>query len=337
VAEELKDKIQAALEEAFAQQMVMLRQQLAERLARESARAQEIASAQAAAEAGRAARESATAALSAAVRRLRRAADFTEIGGALLETAASYCGRAVLFIHEDEILAGWRAGGFSADGFAEGLARLRVPLAEAPAFARAIQNREMVTTPSLPREISPALAELLGSVGGQPACLFPLCLRDRVAGILYADSVGVDGVQPAALELLCAVAESSIETLAGRTPAGDIDGQPVRVARPATPPPPREASDLSSVERDFHLRAQRFARVLVADLQLYRAAEIRDGKRKRDLYGTLRQEIDRSREAYGRKFPSAQTAGVDYFHQELVHSLAGDDEPALGPDYPGSC
>lgn len=84
----------------------------------------------------------------------------------------------------------------------------------------------------------------------------------------------------------------------------------------------------------MHLRAQRFARLLVADLQLYRAAEIREGKQMRNLYGRLKEEIDKSREAYYRKFGQT-AAGMDYFHVELVRTLAGDDEGLLGPDYPG--
>ena len=74
----------------------------------------------------------------------------------------------------------------------------------------------------------------------------------------------------------------------------------------------------------MHLRAQRFARLLVADLQLYRAAEIREGKQMRNLYGRLKEEIDKSREAYHRKFGQT-AAGMDYFHLELVRTLARDD------------
>jgi hypothetical protein len=83
------------------------------------------------------------------------------------------------------------------------------------------------------------------------------------------------------------------------------------------------------------VRAQRFARVLVADLQLYRAPKIREGKRERNLYGLLKYEIDRSREVYQCKFGQTAAGDIDYFHLELVRTLAGADEALLGPDYPG--
>ena len=106
------------------------------------------------------------------------------------------------------------------------------------------------------------------------------------------------------------------------------------LARPA-PAPPVEWSDLDPEEREEHRRAQRFARVLVADLQLYRNQQIREGKKARNLYGRLQDEIDKSREVYHRKFGQSAAAGVDYFHVELVQTLADNEEELLGPDYPG--
>jgi hypothetical protein len=52
------------------------------------------------------------------------------------------------------------------------------------------------------------------------------------------------------------------------------------------------------------------------------------------LYASLRQEIDADREAYRRDFLS-HLPMVDYYHLELVRTLAHDNPELLGEDYPG--
>jgi hypothetical protein len=217
-------------------------------------------------------------------------------------------------------------------------------VAQAPAIGQAIESCDAVVSLCLPDHFSAELVKLLGAGPDEKIYLFPLCLRQKVVAILCAYGAGpAGGVQPAALGLLCAVAEAWIEVLScrpARQPASERAEDEDVIHQPATPvpasssqPPGWEA--LSPSERDLHLRAQRFARVLVADLQLYRATEIREGRQSRDLYGRLKDEIDRSREAYQRKFGQPPTAEVDYFHVELVRTLAGGQDSLLGPNYPG--
>jgi hypothetical protein len=255
-------------------------------------------------------------------------------------------------VHKGESLSGWRVYGAARNGggdqaAAEALARswsgLKVAVSQAPALAQAIESREAVVSLSLPDHLSAEVVQLLDLQPEEKVYLFPLSLRQTVVGVVYADNrEAADGIQPAALELLCAVAEAALEAISSRLPlttrgkeeAGETDRLVLPVSRPA-PPPPADWSQMSPAERDQHLRAQRFARVLVADLQLYRAQEIRDAKKARNLYGFLRDEIDKSREAYYRKFGQAATAGVDYFHVELLRTLADNQEALLGPEYPG--
>ncbi|MBI3666200.1 MAG: hypothetical protein HY236_08260 [Acidobacteria bacterium] len=358
MADEWSESLQATLNEALDRYFGLLRQELnerltkeftavqeaaatraAERLAKELATAQEAAAARAAAEAARAVRSTAES-LRLAVCRIRSAASFTEVGAALLETAAAHCGRVALLVHKDEMLAGWRACGFTGEGFSDSWARFELPLREAPALAQAIETREAVVALALPEHLSPALIQLFGLTADQKAYLFPLSLRQGVAAILYADGVGsVNSVQAAALELLGAVAEASIEALFSRSAAPPPEPATGRLelswARPTPRAAPSDWDALSPAEQEVHLRAQRFARVLVADLQLYRAQEILEGKQAFNLYGRLQDEIDKSREAYHRKFGSTSAASIDYFHLELLRTLAGGREELLGPGYPG--
>ena len=83
------------------------------------------------------------------------------------------------------------------------------------------------------------------------------------------------------------------------------------------------------------LRAQKFARLRVAEIQLYAADQVAAGRAAGNLYSTLRAAIDEARKGFQREFLT-QTRGIpDYLHEELVRVLAHNNEALLGPDYPG--
>lgn len=86
---------------------------------------------------------------------------------------------------------------------------------------------------------------------------------------------------------------------------------------------------------ETHLRAQRFARVRVAEIQLYHAAAMKNGRAARDVYSALRAQMDAAREAYRESFITPTNGTVDYLHTEFVRTLANDDAALLGPAYPG--
>jgi len=54
------------------------------------------------------------------------------------------------------------------------------------------------------------------------------------------------------------------------------------------------------------------------------------------LYERLREAIDRSREMYEKRVQPPVAAKFDYFHYELINSLAEGDEGKLGRSYPGT-
>jgi hypothetical protein len=83
------------------------------------------------------------------------------------------------------------------------------------------------------------------------------------------------------------------------------------------------------------LTAQRYARVKVAEIQLYQAPAVKAGRASRDLYGSLQTEIDAAREAFRERFLTPGHETGDYLHAELVRELANEDATLLGPEYPG--
>jgi len=89
-------------------------------------------------------------------------------------------------------------------------------------------------------------------------------------------------------------------------------------------------------ERRSHNDARRFARLLVSEIKLYNEKKVMEGREASDLYPRLREAIDRSREMYDKRVQPPVASKFDYFHYEIVNSLADGDDARLGSGYPGA-
>lgn len=89
-------------------------------------------------------------------------------------------------------------------------------------------------------------------------------------------------------------------------------------------------------ERRFHTDARRFARLLVSEIKLYKESQVNEGRSRNDLYDRLRDDIERSREMYDKRVKPEVAQRYDYFHHELVNTLAEGDAAKLGNSYPGA-
>lgn len=92
----------------------------------------------------------------------------------------------------------------------------------------------------------------------------------------------------------------------------------------------------SEEERRLHVDARRFARLLVSEIKLYNEQKVAEGRSQNDLYSRLREYIDRSREMYDKRVKSEVAQRYDYFHHELVDTLAQGEPERLGNAYPGA-
>ena len=180
-----------------------------------------------------------------------------------------------------------------------------IPIGTVPAFAAVIESKDPIVAMRTRGELSAGLANYLKEVPGARCWLFPILKGDRVAAVLYADGE----VDAGAVELLSNVAGA---VLSGHQ---------------ATPTP--------LPERKEHLEAQRMARVQVAEIVLYHSHALQSGRANRDLYQSLKPEIDARRQVFRRRFLENSPAMADYLHRELVKTLANDDAQLLGVDYPG--
>jgi hypothetical protein len=140
----------------------------------------------------------------------------------------------------------------------------------------------------------------------------------------------------AEIEATPAEVEAPVEVAAELAPT-------VETSAPATTPRRRYGQDVelpvevaSDEERRLHNDARRFARLLVSEIKLYNEQKVVDGRSQGDLYQRLREYIDRSREMYDKRVRPEVAQRYDYFHNELVSTLAEGDEGKLGSAYPGA-
>src|SRR4051812_25693104 len=81
---------------------------------------------------------------------------------------------------------------------------------------------------------------------------------------------------------------------------------------------------LPEADQEAHRKAHRFARVAVQDLLSYHKAKIELGRRDKNLYLLLKDDIEKTRENYRKRFGDTAAQSFDYLHYELVLKLAGN-------------
>jgi hypothetical protein len=264
------------------------------------------------------------------VRRLRQSETRESAVGTLLEAATDFCGRAALFIVTPGSLR------LEASRPATESNGVEAPLPSGRAFATAVESKDTVVSAATEGEMSPAIVAALGQTADR-IYLFPIAVRQTVIGVLYAEP-GDETVDVSALELLAGLSGEFLR--AGETPieskaAGLIRIEGAQEAVPARSSRASSWSELSRTEQEVHLRAQRFARTRVATLLLHKMPQVREGRSRRDLYGALREEIDAERQEFREQFTEKCPSMVDYYHLELVRTLAQENSALLGPGYSG--
>jgi hypothetical protein len=117
--------------------------------------------------------------------------------------------------------------------------------------------------------------------------------------------------------------------------APEAEPEPVSAsAAAAAPATAKDAfSHLSQEDADTHRKAQRFARLLVDEIKLYNQAKVADGRKNKDLYDRLKEDIDKSRATYFKRYGNTAAASADYFNSEVVRSLAEDDSSLMGANF----
>jgi hypothetical protein len=99
---------------------------------------------------------------------------------------------------------------------------------------------------------------------------------------------------------------------------------------PAAPPDTALRNEPDELRR----KARRFARLLIDEIKLYNETKLAEGRRARDIYARLKDEIDRSRAIYDKRYAQTPVAHEDFFTRELLENLAEGDPSLLGGGFP---
>jgi hypothetical protein len=252
--------------------------------------------------------------LLAAIQAIGQARSLTEILDALVSRLGVEAQRVGVFLVRGDRLVSWRLAGF--DGAAaEGT--VNVGLDEAGILAAAVRAKTPVTDET--GGDAPSFAKPAGE-----AVAVPMTLSGEVVAVLYADH-GVTDSWRASVEILARYGARCLEVLTA-----------FKVARSMAHP---EQADTSAAEHDSgadsdvaeaaDVAARRYARLLVSEIKLYHEADVVSGRQARDLATRLGGEIARARSQYEQRVPLPVRQRVDFFHDELVRTLAGGDERLL--------
>ena len=282
-----------------------------------------------------------------AMNRIQGSTAQVDILDALLEGCASFSQRSAIFVVRGNTAAGWRARGFQDN---EIIRTTPLELGNGLA-AQAISNRSSV---------SGRMEQFYGNAGvkfGWPArdevVVMPLVVRDRCVALLYADGGDPAGkLDSAALEILVRTTGWWLELCANRRSAvassPDTNGAGIAAAAGAVMAAAAGASSsggsvvavpvaapaATGPEDDLHKKARRFAKLLVEEIKLYNQAKVSEGKANHDLYDRLRDDIEKSRETYEKRYGQTAAGSSDLFNQELVRILADNNPSLLGAAFP---
>jgi hypothetical protein len=304
--------------------------------------------------------------LNTALLGLQRANSQGELLSVLLEGCGQFSARAALFVLRGQSAVGWHACGFRDN---DGLKNFAIN-ATAGLSAKAIETHLAVTGSCA--NFEERLAAEQGAPGNDTVIVLPLAVRDKVAGLIYADG-GPEPEGPldhAALDVLVRTAGLWLEVLALRKATGPvgaarptadaaITAAPAPVASPAAfaaaaaapaplPVAPGEstaevsaapgeeiAPAISSEDQELHNKAKRFAKLLVEEIKLYNQVKVSEGRQSKDIYDRLKEDIDKSRAAYQKRYAETPAASVDHFSEALVRILADGDISLMGGSFPG--
>jgi len=120
-------------------------------------------------------------------------------------------------------------------------------------------------------------------------------------------------------------------------PAAEVVEVSAHAASASAASAPAAAADpfagMSAEDAETHRKAQRFARLLVDEIKLYNQAKVAEGRRHKDLYDRLKEDIEKSRSTYTKRYGTTAAASGDYFQKEVVRNLAEEDTTIMGANF----
>ncbi len=273
--------------------------------------------------------------LNAASASIHESATQAEILRHLLEGEARFAGRVALFVVKGATVNGWQGIGFDDN---EVIRSLSLNTGTG-LLARAIQTRNPAGGPT--PEFDPGFMSSVKSPADNQCMVLPLVVKDKVAAVIYADGGTAKGgtLDASGLQALTRFAGVWLELAALRKAGGTViedvpPAQPAEAmaATAVTAAVPVSAAPVSE-ENDLQKKARRFAKLLVEEIRLYNQAKVDEGRRNKDLYDRLKEDIEKSRAMYDKRYAESAVASANYFTQELIRILADNDATLMGAGF----
>ena len=264
--------------------------------------------------------------LAAALDLLEGASSQSELLRRLLDGLTPFVERSALFILKQGLANLYAQRGF--DGEAPHRAGAVVPTPDLESLiqgsARAIRK---------PGPAYGALLAPLSAFESSDFAILPLRHKRKAVALLLVDS----GVRqkldhPEQVRALVLAASALLAALA----AGKEDES---TAVPAEPPPsaptqvvpePIETPAPQELDPRTRANAERLARVLVGDVELYFPAKVAQAKTQGNLYGLLRDELDRSRATFIERFGEDVEIRHRIFTTTVIQQICDGDPGKLG-------
>ena len=302
--------------------------------------------------------ESGTAALQKAVSAIQSGTTQKEILRALLDNTVLYSGRAALFVVKNGAATCWHGTGFANE---EAIKDFGLDTSCALA-TRTLQSRNAETGNI--SDFDQHFASKFGAPADEKTLMLPLLLKDKVSALVYADAGAKGGaLDLAALDVLVRATSAWLEVISQRKQAqkegtaepemhsapavndpfaahNPIHSKPQQAAEPAPAAAMSAAaawggptSARAGEDGEAQRKAQRFVRLLIDDIKLYNQAKVSEGRKHKDLYDRLKEDIEKSRATYLKRYGNSIPGAAEYFNQELIRSLAEDDVSLLGSNF----
>jgi len=265
------------------------------------------------------------AALEAGLDRLAAASTHAEVLKGLVEEAARCAGRSAVYVVKQGIATLYAHRGFPAIQD-----RPPTPVVPPPDLEDLIQDR----TGTIDRP-GPAYQALLAPLGVQEAPalrILPLRLRRRAVALLLADTGGPARIPCSGqLRALALAAEARLAFLTAVRDEGRVTQEVPPSMQTQRIPDPIAEPGPAGLDPQVRANAERSARVLVGDLELYFPAKVAQGRNQGNLYAAMKDELDRSRASFVERYGAELENQYRIFYKTIVQLLCAGDPTRLGP------
>ncbi len=279
------------------------------------------------------------------IRGLDGATSLSEVLDALALAAAREAARAAVVVLRADRIQGWRMSGFGPRDAQP--KSIDLALADSGVIGLAVGSARAVTTrDSQSAAIGPGFETLPSDKMGLAV---PVIVGGRVVAVVYADAVSINGQHerpvpsgwPELIEVLARHAGRCLEALTSQktapristgatNPPGAQGAGGAQPASGASSTPSTGPSAMMQITDGVQAAARRTARLLVAEIRLFHEPAVSEGRKQGNLLSRLAPEIAKARLAYDNQVPLGVRSHTDYFHQELIRTLAGGDASLLG-------